>query len=88
MLSVAKDILEYSILPRTYTFTRTGLLLFCMSSVPVSFLPKKRHSSVFQLILLSSSVLNISLISAIIGPKFPFYKDVTTTCKNGVSPYL
>lgn len=32
----------------------------------------------------SSSVLDISLTRAIIGPKFPFHKDVTTCKKNGL----
>lgn len=89
MFSMAKDTLEDSILPRAHTSTGANrAACFAWVQYLIILLPKKRHSSVSQQLLPSSLVLNISLISAITGPKFSFYKDVTTTCKNGVPFYL
>lgn len=55
-----------------------GLPLFCMSAVSDDSPPKEK---VFNCFLATPSfhlaALNILLLSAITGPKFPFYKDVS-----------
>lgn len=76
MSSITRDTLEDSTLPAACRPTgANGTGLFCMRLVPDYPPPEEKIASASQLLpLLSSSFLNISL-TAITGPKFPFYKD-------------
>lgn len=54
-----------------------GLPLFCMSAVSDDPPPKEKAFKCFLATPFHLAALNILLLSAITGPKSPFYKDVS-----------